>query len=122
MSSYAEEDQAPALESPAQTLRGAKHWASHLGLARVPAWVRYPAFLLLAIVLAKVDWDKAAYILRIQPFAIDYLPDTLSGADFPMHLAHHERAIASGLASGAAEIQLNLIAIEHLQLPREPRA
>lgn len=58
----------------------------------------------------------------VADFAIDYLPDTLSGADFPMHLAHHERAIASGLASGAAEIQLNLIAIEHLQLPREPRA
>ena len=55
-------------------------------------------------------------------FALDFLPDTLTGADFPMHLAHHERAIASGIASGAAEIQLNLVAHEYLRLPREVRA
>ena len=39
----------------------------------------------------------------------------------PMLLAHHQRAIVAGIASGAAEIQLNLIATELLRLPREPR-
>jgi len=88
MSSYAEEDQAPALESPAQTLRGAKHWAAHLGLSPVPAWIRYPAFLLLAVVLARVDWAKAAYILHIQPFAIDYLPLWTAGRMALHHPGH----------------------------------
>jgi alkylation response protein AidB-like acyl-CoA dehydrogenase len=55
----------------------------------------------------------------VADFAVDFLPDTLTGTAFALHLAHHERAIASGIASGAAEIQLNLIARDHLQLPRE---
>lgn len=58
----------------------------------------------------------------VADFALDYLPDTFTGDDFPLHLAHHERAIAAGIASGAAEIQLNLVAHDHLRLPREVRA
>lgn len=58
----------------------------------------------------------------VADFALDHLPDTFTGDAFPLHLSHHERAIAAGLASGAAEIQLNLVAHEYLHLPREARA
>ncbi len=53
-------------------------------------------------------------------FVVEHCPEALSGAD-PLLLAHHQRAIVAGIASGAAEIQLNMIATELLQLPREPR-
>jgi alkylation response protein AidB-like acyl-CoA dehydrogenase len=58
----------------------------------------------------------------VADFALDFLPDALSGLDDPLLLAQHERAIASGIAAGAAEIQLNLIASSHLHLPREAQA
>jgi alkylation response protein AidB-like acyl-CoA dehydrogenase len=54
-------------------------------------------------------------------FAVEHVPEMLSGAD-PMLLAHHQRAIVAGVAAGAAEIQLNLIASTMLNLPKEPRA
>jgi alkylation response protein AidB-like acyl-CoA dehydrogenase len=57
----------------------------------------------------------------VSDFALDHFGDALCGDDWPLLLAQHERAIAAGIASGAAEIQLNLIAHEHLRLPREPR-
>jgi alkylation response protein AidB-like acyl-CoA dehydrogenase len=56
----------------------------------------------------------------VAEFVVEQVPEALSGAD-PMLLAHHQRAIVAGIASGAAEIQLNLIATELLGLPREPR-
>jgi alkylation response protein AidB-like acyl-CoA dehydrogenase len=56
----------------------------------------------------------------VAEFVIEHCPDALAGGD-PMLLAHHQRAIVAGIASGAAEIQLNLVATELLQLPREPR-
>lgn len=57
----------------------------------------------------------------VADFGLDFLPDSFSGDRHPSYLAHHERAIVAGIAAGAAEIQLELIARRHLELPREPR-
>jgi 5-keto 4-deoxyuronate isomerase len=53
-------------------------------------------------------------------FVVEHFPDVLAGGDVAM-LTHHQRAIVAGIASGAAEIQLNNVATEFLELPREPR-
>jgi len=65
--------------------------------------------------VATVNAERA-----VSDFVVEYLPEALAGGD-AMLQAHHQRAIVAGIASGAAEIQLNLIASELLQLPREPR-
>lgn len=54
----------------------------------------------------------------VNDFLTEFLPNGLIGDD-PVQLAHHQRAIAAGVASGAAEIQLNLIARRWLELPSE---
>lgn len=56
----------------------------------------------------------------VSEFVVEHVPEALSGAD-QMLLSHHQRAIVAGIASGAAEIQLNLVAGDFLGLPREPR-
>ncbi|WP_428310594.1 acyl-CoA dehydrogenase family protein [Hydrocarboniphaga sp.] len=53
-------------------------------------------------------------------FVVEHCPEALAGGE-PMLQAHHQRAIVAGIASGAAEIQLNIIATDLLKLPREPR-
>lgn len=58
----------------------------------------------------------------VADFGLCFLPDSYCGDAFPNHLQHHERAIAAGIAAGAAEIQLNLVAHDWLGLPREARA
>jgi alkylation response protein AidB-like acyl-CoA dehydrogenase len=52
----------------------------------------------------------------VNEFLTEFLPDGLLGED-PVQQAHHQRAIAAGIASGAAEIQLNLTARRWLDLP-----
>jgi alkylation response protein AidB-like acyl-CoA dehydrogenase len=52
-------------------------------------------------------------------FALEFLPDSFVQNDLPLLLPHHERAIAAGIAAGAAEVQLDIIAASYLQLPRE---
>jgi alkylation response protein AidB-like acyl-CoA dehydrogenase len=54
----------------------------------------------------------------VNEFLTEFLPEGLLGED-PVQQAHHQRAIAAGVASGAAEIQLNLTAQRWLELPRE---
>ena len=54
----------------------------------------------------------------VNEFLTEFVPDGLLGAD-PFQQAHHQRAIAAGVASGAAEIQLNIIARRWLELPGE---
>lgn len=68
--------------------------------------------------VARVAVVKADH--AVSDFALAYFGDALSGDGWPLVQAHHERAIAAGIASGAAEIQLNLVAQAWLQLPREP--
>ncbi|MEO6093515.1 MAG: acyl-CoA dehydrogenase family protein, partial [Novosphingobium sp.] len=53
-------------------------------------------------------------------FVIEFVPEALANAS-PYLKMHHQRGIVAGIAAGAAEIQLNIIASEVLGLPREPR-
>ncbi len=53
-------------------------------------------------------------------FIVEYVPEALAGAS-PYLKMHHQRGIVAGIAAGAAEIQLNIIASDVLELPREPR-
>jgi alkylation response protein AidB-like acyl-CoA dehydrogenase len=65
-------------------------------------------------------WSLIRADSGVNEFLTEFLPEGLLGED-PMQQAHHQRAIAAGIASGAAEIQLNLAATGFLELPREPR-
>jgi alkylation response protein AidB-like acyl-CoA dehydrogenase len=56
----------------------------------------------------------------VAEFVVENCPEALAGDD-PMLLAHHQRAVVAGIASGAAEIQLDLVATHMLGLPKEPR-
>ena len=53
-------------------------------------------------------------------FVVEHVPEALAGAS-PFLQMHHQRGIVAGIAAGAAEIQLNIIASDVLGLPREPR-
>jgi len=53
----------------------------------------------------------------VTEFGMEFLPDAFNGEDYPAFLAHHERAIVTGIAAGATEIQLGLIARRWLGLP-----
>lgn len=53
---------------------------------------------------------------QVADFVLDWTPDLFSGDAAPMVATHHKRAIAAGLAAGAAEIQLNIVARDVLGL------
>lgn len=57
---------------------------------------------------------------RVAEFIVEHLPEALADAH-PYLKMHHQRGIVAGIAAGAAEIQLNIIASDVLELPREPR-
>jgi hypothetical protein len=59
-------------------------------------------------------------VRRVCEFIVEYLPQALADAH-PYLKMHHQRGIVAGIAAGAAEIQLNIIASDVLKLPREPR-
>ncbi|CAN7619141.1 acyl-CoA dehydrogenase family protein [Phenylobacterium sp. LjRoot225] len=65
-------------------------------------------------------WSVVLADNGVNEFLTEFLPEGLLGED-PVQQAHHQRAIAAGIASGAAEIQLNLAARRWLQLPGEKR-
>lgn len=69
---------------------------------------------------ALARWAVVEADRGVNDFLTEFLPEGLLGAQ-PLQQAHHQRAIAAGIASGAAEIQLNLIARRWLQLPGEGR-
>ena len=52
----------------------------------------------------------------VADFVLDFTPHLFATREMPMVATHHKRAIAAGLAAGAAEIQLNLIARDVLGL------
>lgn len=54
----------------------------------------------------------------VAEFALDFLPDAMGGLGWKLIGTHHKRAITAGIAAGAAEIQLNLVAEQLLHLPR----
>ena len=57
---------------------------------------------------------------RVCEFVVEFLPEALADAH-PYLKMHHQRGIVAGIAAGAAEIQLNIIASDVLGLPKEPR-
>jgi alkylation response protein AidB-like acyl-CoA dehydrogenase len=65
-------------------------------------------------------WAVISAERSVAEFVLDFVSDQLHEAGDPLIQAHHKRAIAAGIASGAAEIQLNLIARQFLEMPREP--
>lgn len=54
----------------------------------------------------------------VAEFLGDHIMDRLIGREDPVIAGAYRRTSATGIASGAAEIQLDLIARTHLQLPR----
>ncbi|HKX78917.1 MAG TPA: acyl-CoA dehydrogenase family protein [Novosphingobium sp.] len=65
-------------------------------------------------------WSVVLADNGVNEFLTEFLPEGLLGGD-PQQQAHHQRAIAAGIASGAAEIQLNLTARRWLGLPGESK-
>jgi alkylation response protein AidB-like acyl-CoA dehydrogenase len=65
-------------------------------------------------------WATVVADNGVNEFMTEFLPEGLLGED-PLQQAHHQRAIAAGVASGAAEIQLNLTARRWLELPGDKR-
>lgn len=53
---------------------------------------------------------------QVADFVLDWTPHLFTSDEAPMVATHHKRAIAAGLAAGAAEIQLNLVARDLLGL------
>ena len=68
-----------------------------------------------AVRIATVMAERA-----VAEFVVEFVPDALCGGD-PVLAEHHQRAIVAGIAAGAAEIQMNIVANDLLHLPREPR-
>jgi alkylation response protein AidB-like acyl-CoA dehydrogenase len=66
--------------------------------------------------LARIGLVRADRL--VAEFIGDHMMDRLARGDDPVISGAYRRTSATGIASGAAEIQLDLIARTHLQLPR----
>lgn len=72
---------------------------------------------------AEASSARAATVMAeraVAEFVVEYVSEALADAE-PFLKMHHQRGIVAGIAAGSAEIQLNIIANDVLQLPREPR-
>jgi alkylation response protein AidB-like acyl-CoA dehydrogenase len=65
---------------------------------------------------ALARWSVVNSDNGVNNFLTEFRPEGLLGED-DFQQAHHQRAIAAGIASGAAEIQLNIAARRYLELP-----
>jgi alkylation response protein AidB-like acyl-CoA dehydrogenase len=64
--------------------------------------------------VAMIESDQA-----VANFVATYLPEALTEPGDGRLRGHYKTGITSGIAAGAAEIQLNLVASDYLQLPKE---
>jgi alkylation response protein AidB-like acyl-CoA dehydrogenase len=56
----------------------------------------------------------------VSEFVVEFVPEALAG-DAAFLQMHHQRGIVAGIASGSAEVLLNIVAGDVLGLPREAR-
>lgn len=64
-------------------------------------------------------WAMAGAERAVSDFILEFMPELVAGASVPFLATYFRRVIAAGIGSGAAEIQLNLVASRFLGLPKE---